>query len=76
MKFREWTKSFGIPAAFIASWVAAVVLVATQVASPLPLQAAIEKVLAAGATQTAPVSFPTASQPVALVHGASVGSFR
>lgn len=43
---REWTKSFGIPAVVMALWVAAVMTLAVQVESPIPLQDAIEEVLA------------------------------
>jgi len=57
---REWTKSFGLPAVVMALWVAAVVTLAIQVESPIPLQDAIEEVLAAPATQTAPAPMPTA----------------
>ncbi len=51
---REWTKSFGLPAVVMALWVAAVVTVAIQVETPVPLQDAIEEVLAVPATQTDP----------------------
>ena len=73
---REWTKSFGIPALIVAAWIAAAALVATEVASPLSAQAAIDKVLATPAPQTASVSLPAASQPVARVHGTRVRSIQ
>jgi hypothetical protein len=56
---REWTKYFGLPAVVMALWLAAVVVLAIQVASPAPLQTAIEEVLATSVTQTAPVPSPT-----------------
>ncbi len=73
---REWLKVFGVPAVVMAAWLAAVVVLAKQVASPVPLEAAIEEVLAAPPTHTASVSSPTASQPMALVHRTSVGRFH
>jgi hypothetical protein len=73
---KEWTKSFGIPALIVAGWVAAAALLASEMAAPVPAQAAIEKVLATPATQTASVSLPTDSHPVARVHRTRVHSIQ
>ena len=58
---REWTKSFGLPAVVMALWVAAVVTLAIQVETPVPLQDAIEQVLAVPATETAPAQATSVS---------------
>jgi hypothetical protein len=73
---KEWTKSFGIPALIVAGWIAAVALLATEVASPLSAQAAIEKVLATPSPQTASVPLPTGSPTVARVHRTRVHSIQ
>jgi hypothetical protein len=56
---REWMRSIGLPAVVMALWVGAVAVLVTQVASPVPLQTAIEEVLATSVTQTTPVPSPT-----------------
>ena len=62
---RELTKSFGLPAVVMALWVAAVVTLAIQVETPVPLQDAIEEVLAVPATETTPAPAQAASVPIA-----------
>ncbi len=62
---REWTKSIGLPAVVMALWVAAVVTLAIQVETPVPLQDAIEQVLAVPATETAPAPAQATSASIA-----------
>ncbi len=67
---KQWTESFGIPAVVIALWVTAVAVIAIDVASPLPLETAIQKVLATPATQTAATpATETAHVPLPTSNG-------
>jgi hypothetical protein len=64
---RQWAELFGVPVVLLVSLVAAMTLVATEVASPLPLEESIDDVLTAPATQTASTPSPAAS----TTHGTS-----
>ncbi len=58
-------KFIGIPAAIVAGWMAAVAMVVSELATPVPLEASVEKVLAASVEQNAPERLPTSSPAVA-----------
>ena len=57
----------GIPAAILAGWIAVVALVASKMATPVPLEAAIEQVLATSLTENAPHRLP-ATPPAVAAH--------